>query len=175
MQIIEKNISDLVPYENNPRRNEDAVQYVKASIQEFGFKVPVIIDKDNVIIAGHTRLLAAKELEMEKIPCILADDLSEEQVKAFRLADNKVAETSAWDYEKLEQELNELSVDEAMDDLEKELDAIDMVRFGFSDTKKIEWDDVPDLTEDSYKEPEKVKLKCPKCGHVAGKEFFKKA
>lgn len=60
MQIIEKNISDLVPYENNPRRNEDAVQYVKASIQEFGFKVPVIIDKDNVIIAGHTRLLAAK-------------------------------------------------------------------------------------------------------------------
>lgn len=163
MQIIEKNISDLVPYENNPRRNEDAVQYVKASIQEFGFKVPVIIDKDNVIIAGHTRLLAAKELEMEKIPCILADDLSEEQVKAFRLADNKVSEVAKWDFDVLDQELADL-----------ELTDIDMNQFGFADAEAINWDDTPELTEESYQEPEKTKLQCPSCGHIAGKEFFKK-
>lgn len=157
MQIIEKNISDLVPYENNPRRNEDAVQYVKASIQEFGFKVPVIIDKDNVIIAGHTRLLAAKELEMKKIPCILADDLSEEQVKAFRLADNKVAEMSAWDWSKLEDELDALSLEYP--------DGLDMSQFGFSLDKESE--ELSDIFEDTEKEKPEKKPKtitCPHCG-----------
>ncbi len=157
MQIIEKNISDLVPYENNPRRNEDAVQYVKASIQEFGFKVPVIIDKDNVIIAGHTRLLAAKELEMEKIPCILADDLSEEQVKAFRLADNKVAEMSAWDWSKLEDELDSLSLEYP--------DGLDMSQFGFNLDKESE--ELSDIFEDTEKEKVEKKPKtitCPHCG-----------
>ena len=157
MQIIEKNISDLVPYENNPRRNEDAVQYVKASIQEFGFKVPVIIDKDNVIIAGHTRLLAAKELEMEKIPCILADDLSEEQVKAFRLADNKVAEMSAWDWSKLEDELDSLSLESP--------DGLDMSQFGFNLDKESE--ELSDIFEDTEKEKVEKKPKtitCPHCG-----------
>ena len=85
-------LSDLTPYDKNPRKNDDAVKYVKASIKEFGFKVPIVIDKDNVIIAGHTRYKASKELNINEVPCIIADDLTEEQIKAFRLADNKVSE-----------------------------------------------------------------------------------
>ena len=108
MEIIYKNIDELIPYENNPRLNDEAVEYVKNSIKEFGFKVPIVIDKDNVIIAGHTRIKASKELGIKDIPCIIADDLTEEQVKAFRLADNKVSEKSMWDYTKLDEELNNI-------------------------------------------------------------------
>ena len=92
MNIVNFKIEDLIPYENNPRINDDAVEYVKNSIKEFGFKVPIVIDKNNVIVAGHTRYKACKELGIKEIPCIVADDLTDEQVKAFRLADNKVSE-----------------------------------------------------------------------------------
>lgn len=108
MQIIDRQVAELVPYENNTRHNEDAVKFVKASIQQFGFKVPIVISPENVIIAGHTRVLAAKELGMETVPCVIADDLTEEQMKAFRLADNKVSEASGWDWDKLDQELAEM-------------------------------------------------------------------
>ena len=108
LQIIYKDISELNPYENNPRLNDEAVKYVANSIKEFGFKVPIILDSNNVIIAGHTRLKAAKQLGMDKVPCIIASDLTEEQVKAFRLADNKVSEQSKWDNEKLTLELNDI-------------------------------------------------------------------
>lgn len=94
-------LSELKPYENNPRKNDEAVEYVAKSIQEFGFKVPIVIDKNGVIVAGHTRYKAAKEIGMEEVPCIIADDLTEEQVKAFRLADNKVSDFSIWDKKKL--------------------------------------------------------------------------
>ena len=124
MEIIYKNIDELIPYENNPRLNDEAVEYVKNSIKEFGFKVPIVIDKDNVIIAGHTRIKASKELGIKDIPCIIADDLTEEQVKAFRLADNKVAEKSMWDYTKLDEELESI------------LD-IDMSMFDFDINKKL--------------------------------------
>ena len=96
MQIMEMNVEELKPYENNPRNNDDAVEAVAASIREFGFKVPIIIDENGVIIAGHTRLKAAQRLGMEKVPVIQADDLTEQQVRAFRLADNKVAELATW-------------------------------------------------------------------------------
>ena len=122
MEIIEVNIEDLKPYEHNPRHNDDAVAAVAKSIEEFGFKVPIIIDKDNVIVCGHTRMKAAMVLGLEKVPCIIADDLSEEQIKAFRLADNKVAELATWDMEALEKELSELD--------EMDLD-FDMSDFGF--------------------------------------------
>ena len=105
MDIIYKKYGDLVPYENNPRKNDGAVDAVAASIKEFGWKVPVIIDKDNVVVAGHTRLKAAKQLGIEDIPCIVADDLTDDQIKAFRLADNKVSEFSTWDYDKLREEI----------------------------------------------------------------------
>ena len=78
MEIVYKKIEELKPYEKNPRKNENAVKYVANSIKEFGFKVPIVIDKDNVIIAGHTRWKASKELGMDEVPCIIADDLSEE-------------------------------------------------------------------------------------------------
>lgn len=111
MNIIEKKINELIPYENNPRDNDGAVEYVANSIKEFGFRVPVIIDKDNVVVAGHTRLKAADKLGIDVIPCIVADDLSEEKIKAFRLADNKVAEMAGWNGELLEAEIEDITID----------------------------------------------------------------
>ena len=118
MNIIELNINKLVPYEKNPRRNDEAVKYVENSIKEFGFKNPIIIDKDNVVVAGHTRLKAAKNLGLETVPCIRADDLTDEQIKAFRLVDNKTAEFAEWDLDLLGDELDDI-------------DSIDMNDFGF--------------------------------------------
>lgn len=109
MNIVELNINEIKEYENNPRNNEEAVEFVANSIFKFGFKNPIIIDKNNVIVAGHTRIKAAKKLGYDKAPCIVADDLTEEQIKAFRLADNKVGEIATWDFDKLEEELRELS------------------------------------------------------------------
>ena len=126
MNIIEKNIRDLIPYENNPRNNDKAVEAVAASIKEFGFKVPIVIDKNNIIVAGHTRHLAAKKLGLEKAPCIVADDLTEEQVKAFRLADNKTAELAEWDFEKLELEM-------------MQIETIPLEQFGFGNDSLNEW------------------------------------
>ena len=101
MEIEIVNINDLVPYENNPRQNDEAVAGVKESIKEFGFKVPMVIDQNNVIVCGHTRYKASKELGLTEIPCIRANDLTDEQIKAFRLADNKVGEVAEWDFDKL--------------------------------------------------------------------------
>lgn len=111
MEIIERKLSELIPYANNPRHNDSAVDAVAASIKEFGFKVPIIVDKDGVIVAGHTRLKAAQKLGLERVPCIIADDLTPEQIKAFRLADNKVGELAEWDFEKLNFELSEIQMD----------------------------------------------------------------
>lgn len=103
-----KDINQIIPYENNPRNNDEAVKYVVNSIRNFGFKVPLVIDKNNVIIAGHTRYKAAKILKIKELPCIRANDLTEEQVKAFRIADNKVSEYSTWDFGKLNIELKNI-------------------------------------------------------------------
>ena len=111
MEIIYKKTEELKEYENNPRNNEEAVDYVANSIKEFGFKNPIILSKDNVIIAGHTRLKAAKKLGIKEVPCIMADDLTDEQVKAFRLADNKVGEIAEWDLELLDLELIDIDLD----------------------------------------------------------------
>ena len=113
-------IRALRPYEKNPRKNENAVEAVVNSISQFGFKVPIIVDRDNVIIAGHTRLKAAKQLGMTEVPVIVAEDLTPEQVRAFRLADNKTAELAGWDFELLDLELEELNMTE-----------LDMSDFGF--------------------------------------------
>jgi len=106
MNIIEKPINEVIPYEKNPRINDNAVPAVMKSIEEFGFKVPIVIDKNGTIVTGHTRLKAAKKLGMKTVPCIVADDLTPEQIKAFRLADNKVAEAAEWDMELLNEELD---------------------------------------------------------------------
>lgn len=106
MSIKEIRTADLKPYENNPRNNDGAVDAVANSIREFGFKVPIVVDKNNVIVAGHSRARAAEKLGLEFVPCIIADDLTEEQIKAFRLADNKTGELATWDFDKLNNELN---------------------------------------------------------------------
>ena len=111
MEIKQVNIKDLNPYPNNPRANDQAVDAVAESIKQFGFKVPIVIDKDNVIITGHTRLKAATKLGLKTVPVILADDLTPDQVKAFRLADNKTGEIAVWDFDKLEAELNDIDMD----------------------------------------------------------------
>lgn len=108
MDIINKKIGEIKPYEKNPRKNDEAVEYVANSIREFGFKVPIVIDKDGIIIAGHTRYKASKKLGLKEVPCIVADDLNEEQIKAFRLADNKVGEVAEWDISILSEELTDI-------------------------------------------------------------------
>lgn len=133
-------VSQLKEYENNPRHNEAAVDKVAASIKEFGFKVPIVIDENNIIIAGHTRLKAAKQLGIEKVPCIVASDLSPEQIKAFRITDNKTSEFAEWNMEMLEQELSEL---QQMD--------FDMGKFGFDDFES-------EQLEKTYDDFEKGKL-----------------
>lgn len=120
MDIKMMRLGDLRPYEKNPRKNDEAVKYVQESIKQFGFKVPIVIDRDFVIVAGHTRYKAAKKLDLKEVPCIVADDLTDEQIKAFRLADNKVAEKAEWDFNILSAELDELF-------------DFDMTAFGFED------------------------------------------
>lgn len=143
MQIITKKMSDLRPYARNPRKNDQAVDAVANSIREFGFKVPIVIDKNGEIIAGHTRYKAAKKMKLEEIPCIIADDLTEEQIKAFRLADNKVGELADWDFDLLSDELDEIA-------------DIDMNEFGFLEnmdqTEEANRKDISDaLRFDDYK------------------------
>lgn len=126
MKIVDMRTSALLPYANNPRNNKEAVDYVKKSIEEFGFKVPIVIDRNNVIIAGHTRHKAAMKLGLESVPCIVADDLTPEQVKAFRLADNKVSEVAQWDDNMLSLELLDLSVDFKMGDFGFDFQQMDL-------------------------------------------------
>ena len=152
LKIIEMSVKDVIPYENNPRRNDNAVEKVAASIKQFGFKVPIIVDSENVIVAGHTRLKAAELLELEKVPVILADDLTEEQVKAFRLADNKTGELADWDFSRLEEEL-------------AELDNFDMSEFGFVGLNDEEEQDEAPEDFKEYDEELETTHKCPKCSY----------
>ena len=108
MNIIKMKVEELIPYINNPRNNENAVDKVASSITEFGFKNPIVIDKNNIVINGHTRLLASKKLGLKEVPVIVADDLTEAQVKAFRIADNKTSEYAEWNEELLKLELEQL-------------------------------------------------------------------
>ena len=127
MEVSNISLSELKEYENNPRLiNDEAIERVAASIKEFGFKVPIIVDEDNVIIAGHTRKLAAQSVGMDEVPVIIADDLTEEQIKAFRLADNKVSEFSEWDFELLYSEMETLDIDMDLFGFDEELPDIDI-------------------------------------------------
>ena len=149
MNIVEKNVNEIIPYINNPRVNDNAVDKVAASIKAFGFKVPCVISSDNVIVTGHTRIKAAKKLGMETVPCIIADDLTDAQIKAFRLADNKVAEFSEWDFEKLEIEFEGLA-------------DFDLEDFGF----QVDFDEKDEDTEIIEDEvPKEVETRC-KLGDV---------
>lgn len=138
MVIVNKKLDELRAYENNPRNNDNAVAAVAASIKEFGFKVPIVVDPAGVIIAGHTRARAAEMLGMQTVPCIVADDLTESQIRAFRLADNKTAELAEWDFDKLDEEMEQLREN-----------GFDMSAFGFKmdsseDDEPSERDDLSD-------------------------------
>lgn len=137
MQVEMWKTSQVKPYDKNPRRNDGAVDAVAASIREFGFKQPIVVDKDGIIIAGHTRHKAAKKLGLKEVPVVVADDLPPEKVKAYRLADNKVGELAGWDFSLLDRELAEL------DDLD-----FDLSEFGF-DSKLS-----PDAFDDSFTLPD---------------------
>lgn len=137
MNITNKKLTEIKPYEKNPRRNDAAVEAVAESIKQFGFKVPLVIDKNGVIVTGHTRYKAAQKLGLKEIPCIVADDLNEAQIKAYRLADNKVGEIAEWDEDLLWEEL------QALADMD-----IDMDVFGFKPFD-VE-DDMADVEEDEF-------------------------
>lgn len=133
VKIVDKPIEWLRPYENNPRNNEQAVEAVANSIKEFGFKVPIVATIDGEIVNGHTRFKAAKFLKLKTVPVLIADDLTEEQIKGFRLANNKTGELADWDVELLYGELDELT-------------GFDMTMFGFEDI---------DFSLDDFEEVEK--------------------
>lgn len=120
MKIEEIPVDCIIPYENNPRYNDEAVEFVANCIKRFGFRNPIQIDEGNVILCGHTRLLACLSLGMENVPCIRHEGLTEAEKAAYRLADNKVAEIARWDFKKLDEELKKIG------------DEISMQDFGFS-------------------------------------------
>ncbi len=151
MEIVYKKLKDLVPYENNPRDNEGAVVFVAESIKEFGFKIPIVITPEGVIVCGHTRYLAAKPLRWKEVPCVIADELTEEQIRAYRLADNKTAELSGWDMDKLAEELSGISMG--------------MEVFGFDMRQELE--EVLMQDEAQEEEPKEIeRIVCPRCGKV---------
>ena len=142
VKAVMTSIDDICPYENNPRRNDKAVDAVANSIRDFGFKNPIIVDKNNVIISGHTRRLAAIKLGLKEVPVIVGDDLTDEQVRAFRLADNRVAELAVWDEDLLREEMA------------KAID-MDLTDYGF-DPEKIEKIVREDIGLKTHR--------CPRCG-----------
>ena len=162
--IIMLPVPEVRPYEKNPRKNAEAVKYVKASIEKFGFRQPIIVDSNRVIIAGHTRLEAAKSLGMAEVPCIVADDLTDAQAKALRLADNKVAEFSEWEMNLLGEELGELA----------EISDIDMGDFGFDDNLEMD-DEEENETEEkgvNLSETFQIIVECE--NEIEQQEFFEK-
>ncbi|WP_277294061.1 DNA modification methylase [Streptococcus hyointestinalis] len=139
-RMFYKKTDELIPYVNNPRNNDQAVDAVASSIKNFGFKVPIVIDSKNEIINGHTRLKAAKKLGIEEVPVIVADDLTEDQIKAFRIADNKVAELADWDEELLLAELDMIEMDMGQFNIDmSELDLDD----SSEEVVEDEFDDTP--------------------------------
>ena len=149
LEIVYKSLDDLNPYARNPRDNEEAVPDVKKSLRRYGWRVPIVVDKNDVIVAGHTRYIAARELGMKEAPCVVADDLSPKLIREFRLVDNKTAEKAKWNAELLREELLQLDTDTMTD-------------FGFEEVI-LEEDEDPDdgsagSEADSYTAPDEVRV-----------------
>ena len=153
MRIINTAIDKIKPYAKNPRINDAAVEHVAKSIQQYGFQQPIVVDKKHVIIVGHTRYLAAKELKLKTVPALVADKLTPKQVKAYRIADNKTHEFSEWDFDLLKGELV------GLDDL--------FTGFGEEFFNIPEFEPSSESDQSSLDEIEPLMCKCPKCG----KEF----
>lgn len=153
-------LSAIKPYANNPRKNDAAVEKVAASIEEFGFLVPILLDKDSVIVAGHTRYKAAEKLGIDKVPCIVLDDLSEDDIRQYRIIDNKTSELSSWDYGLLTAELGEIT--------ELNMGAFGLEKFFEEPGEEVE---LPEVNLDEGKEldlsdfeDEAFENECPWCG-----------
>lgn len=156
-------IKEIKPYENNPRDNKNAIKSVAKSIERYGFKVPVLINTDNIIISGHTRYEASKILKIKKIPCIKVENLTDEKINLFRVIDNKSSEYSYWDYNKLNIELLELKEKNIiLDDFEYRLDALD------------EENIINSALDEYYEDIEDKLYECPYCHCREKKERFKK-
>lgn len=156
--VIMRCVDTIIPYEDNPRLNERAVNSVANSIKDFGFQVPIVVDADGVVICGHTRLIAAQKLGMTEVPVVVADDLTPEQVRIFRIADNKVGELAEWDKDKLAEEFMNLG------------NSIDFERYGFKAEEFRSEEELEQEFESSVndsKEKNGKIMKCPNCG----KEF----
>ena len=149
MNVVDLPIKQLKPYKNNPRKNDKAVEYVANSIRQFGFKVPIVIDENYEIVCGHTRWKAAKTLGLETVPCVMADDLTPEQVQAYRLADNKTSEMADWDFDLLELEFND--IDPAL---------FDMSDFGFFQDDEPGKKTPAEIIEDEPPELDEVEPVC---------------
>lgn len=149
-------VGSLKPYEKNAKKHPaEQVEHIANSIREFGFRQPLVIDKDNVLVIGHGRLLAAKKLGFDTVPCVRADDLTDEQIKALRLSDNKTNE-SEWDFDLLGGELDDIF-------------DIDMSEFGFDfnigNNTPFDEDELNELFADApEKQKEPKKIQCPHCG-----------
>lgn len=152
-EVVYLNLEDIKPYQNNPRRNNEAIEKVIKSIDEFGFTNPILIDEDNIIIAGHTRYEASKQLELKQVPCIAIKNLTKEQKKAYRLIDNKTNEFASWDYNKLVEELSDIV-------------NIDMKEYNFNinDFEDLSISD-KDFILDEELEGKEKKAKIVKCPH----------
>lgn len=157
MNIEMVSIGKIKPYENNPRNiSDEAVEKISNSIKQFGFLQPIVVDKDYIIIVGHARHKGAKKLKLKKVPIVIADGLSADKVKAYRLADNKTNELTNWDDDKLFMEIGELK------------DKIDMSGFGFDTDTDIDIDEINSYFEEdvNFKGNKNGKeVKCPECGH----------
>lgn len=160
MNVVEIKVSKLKPYEKNPRLNEKAVEACMKSIEEYGFKQPIVVDKDMVIIVGHTRLKAAKKLGLDTVPCVIADDLTAEQARAYRIADNKVSDFSIWDNKLLLEELEALT--EIDEDLFTGFDFADMPEMDVyaenGSDNKLDADEVGAMYEVVFKRESKEKI-----------------
>lgn len=154
MKLVTLKVKDLIPYENNPRKNDDAVNAVAESIRQCTYIAPIVVDEDHVILAGHTRYKALKALEVEEVPCLVCDGLTEEQKKKYRYLDNKVGEKSTWDLMKLEVELEDLDLED--------------FDFFLSSTAsdaptEVKLSEIEELNVEDF-EDESFKYQCPKCG-----------
>lgn len=165
MKIIYKKTEELIPYEKNPRKNEEAAKYVAKSIKDFGFLVPILITKDNIVVAGHTRLKAAKINNMANVPCVIADGLSNEKINAFRLIDNKSSEIAEWDNELLKEEVKDL------------LDSIpNLDEYNFNIDDYVDEDIYESINDNGYAETTRFehKLKIDRQEIVITEEEYKK-
>ena len=162
MEIVKIKINNLKPYKNNAKKHpKEQIEQIKKSIQEFGMNDPIAVwGKDNLIVEGHGRLEALKELGYKEVECIRLDHLTDEERKAYTLAHNKLTMNSDFDFEVLDNELNNIL-------------NIDMSDFGFIQDN-IDWDNIEDLENDNYEEPQHRMLQCPSCHHIDRDIHFKK-